>query len=159
MDSSESFNGSTRPIRKSVPRVDRIGKFISFFLTGKVIVNCERKPYLYRWYVVKRERFALFIHRFVRSDEDRALHDHPWDFIVIPIWRGYLEHNDRGVTRVYPIIGTRFRRCTYRHRVELIEEKRAWSLFIRFRYTRTWGFWPKGGFVDWRKWWNDLCED
>lgn len=34
-----------------------------------------------------------------------------------------------------------------------------WSLFIRFKKRRLWGFWPKGGFIDWRKWWSDLCDD
>ncbi len=65
----------------------------------KVIVNCAHDPYLHRWYVLRSERIGLFIHKFVRSDEDRALHDHPWSFIVIPLWGGYIEHSDFEISR------------------------------------------------------------
>jgi hypothetical protein len=126
---------------------------------SRIIINCEHQPYLHRWYLFRRQRFAIFLHKFVRSDEDRALHDHPWGFIVLPIWRGYIEHTDGGCQRrVWPLIGTRYRPATFRHRVELIDGQPAWSIFIRFKYLRSWGFWP-GHFVHWRKWWNDLCED
>lgn len=138
-----------------------------------VIVNCDRDPYLYRWYVVRTKWIALFIHRFIRGDEDRALHDHPWNFLVIPIWRGYIEHSDRPfimwngqssewkrvkvVRRVYPILGARFRRATYRHRVQLIDGKCSWSLFVRFRKCRDWGFWNPD-FIQWQRWWAEKCE-
>lgn len=162
----------------------------------RVIVNCDRDAYLYRWYVFRTPWVALFIHKFVRSDEDRALHDHPWPFLVIPIWRGYIEHSEvrirhvklcpkinpegteenkeewdwwehwwetKAIRRwVYPIIGTRFRRSTYRHRVELFlnedgDDLPAWSLFFRFKECRVWGFWPKEGFIAWDKWWSTKC--
>jgi hypothetical protein len=144
---------------------------------GKVIVNCEREPYLLRWYIFKTRWVSLFLHKFVRSDEDRALHDHPWAFLVIPIWRGYMEHNEivadapvpGGVhrwdnkTRVLPFIGTRYRNELYRHRVELLTDAAgkplpAWSLFFHFEKRREWGFWPKEGFIQWNKWWQDKCE-
>ena len=140
----------------------------------RVIVNCDRDPYLHRWYLFRSERLGIFLHKFVRSDEDRALHDHPWAFVVIPLWRGYIEHSDVRVRhdltnvvevrmnvhrRVWPILGTRYRPATYRHRVELVGGRPSWSLFFRFKKIRFWGFWPKTGFVDWQKWWNDLCED
>lgn len=141
----------------------------------KVIVNCEKQPYLHRWYLFKSRRVTLFAHKFVRSDEDRALHDHPWDFLVIPLWRGYVEHNNRkehflgkvirvdGVTRVHPILGTRFRDTTYRHRVLLLngpdgQPLPAWSLFFHFERLRSWGYWLPQGFVFHDKWWKDLCE-
>jgi hypothetical protein len=144
----------------------------------KVIVNCERDPYLIRWYLLRSKFIAVFLHKFVRSDEDRALHDHPWNFLVIPLWRGYVEHSseveiiptcygDTGTAfqtgntikrRVWPIIGTRFRRAEYRHRVELVKGKPSWSLFIRFKERRVWGFWPKDGFQAWNDWWKEKCE-
>jgi hypothetical protein len=114
---------------------------------------------------------------------------------VIPIWRGYIEHsivkkpswwkgewfNDKLEIprRVYPILGTRLRPATYRHRVELLScgyngemlleggcpkcagqgVMPAWSIFIRFKRIREWGFWESAGWVSWKQWWNDLCED
>ncbi len=171
-------------------------KILNRLFDHRVIVNCEHQPYLLRWYVFRTERIALFIHKFVRSDEDRALHDHPWAFLVIPLWGGYIEHSDRPITdeefwiknflwsgsifhaiepmlaperpsmtdrvdvrrRVWPIISTRYRDTTYRHRVELVDGRPSWSIFFRFTKTREWGFWPKEGFILWNKWWQDKCE-
>lgn len=129
------------------------------FFASRTILNCDKEPYLKRWYLIRTDRFAIFVHKFLRSDEDRALHDHPWPFIVIPIWRGYHEESLKGIHRVLPILGIRKRRATYRHRVILIDGKPSWSIFIRFRKQRVWGFWPESGFVDWKQWWHDLCED
>lgn len=142
-----------------------------------VIVNCEHQPYLHRWYVFKTKRITLFVHKFVRSDEDRALHDHPWAFLVIPIWRGYTEHSDRLVryeragdarrfpviNRVLPFLGTRYRDFFYRHRVELKRDARgeplpAWSIFFHFTRRREWGYWLPSGFMLHNQWWSNLCE-
>lgn len=141
------------------------------------IVNCDRDIYLHRWFIFRTKHIALFIHKFVRSDEDRALHCHPWNFLVIPIWRGYLEHSEYepkkitlGVNaipitrRVYPILGARFRKGTYKHRVELFTNGRggvkpSWSLFFRFTKFREWGFYEKTGWVPWNKFWQDKCGD
>jgi hypothetical protein len=184
-------------------------RLLTRILRHNFIVNCDRDVYLRRWYVIRSERVGLFIHQFVRSDEDRALHDHPWDFVVIPIWRGYIEHSERKEIcwqcgnkavpdyncpichksgqltqiikqRILPIISTRWRPATFRHRVELLKgdvftktsralssritaytygnkEKPAWSIFIRFKKIRVWGFW-ENGFIAWNKWWQEKCE-
>lgn len=178
----------------------RAERFFNRFFDKKEIVNCDRDVYLHRWYIIRKPWFALFLHKFVRSDEDRALHDHPWDFLVIPIWRGYFEHreqlvqcpdcahrgfldvlfepsccrcnNDRRITaivrrRVLPILGTRFRPGTYKHRVDLLTKecpagfnwpKPSWSLFIRFREFRDWGFHLPEGWMQWNKFWQEKCE-
>ncbi len=189
-------------------------RLLNRLLPHKNIVNCDKDIYLRRWYLFRSKRLGIFIHKFERSDEDRALHDHPWPFIVIPIWRGYIEHSMRpcdcwhctcsnpsgpsihpwheAITRVYPIIGARLRQATYRHRVELLrrtgvevrpiserkdidpsraemmgvkqylkavtQELSSWSLFIRFREFRTWGFWLPDGFKAWNLWWKENCE-
>lgn len=164
-----------------------IESLLNKLLPKKVIVNCDRDQYLHRWHLLRTKRFAIFIHKFIRSDEDRALHDHPWPFVVIPIWRGYMEHREQprvsgevyaSSGRVFPIIGTRARPATYRHRVELLPcdyklaldletdcpkcagrgELPSWSIFIRFTEWREWGFWLPSGFQQWNKWWQEKCE-
>lgn len=110
----------------------------------KVIHDCDGLPYMHRWFVLRSKHLGIFIHKFVRSDFDRALHDHPWNFLVIPLWRGYIEHTVELVPasvdpgdeiyqirfhfkrRVLPIFGTRFRSAEFRHRVELfVDTKNA----------------------------------
>lgn len=197
----KAFFGS-KPVETPADPRSLAERILDALFYKRVIVNCARNPYLHRWYVIRSERFGLFIHKFVRSDEDRAVHDHPWDFIVIPIWRGYVEHSvkfcdcmfcdlerysrregktshDKPIKkRVLPILGTRYRRATYRHRVELMPcddkgqvileddcpkcegrgELPSWSLFIRLKKRRDWGFWMPEGFVQWAKFWQDKCE-
>lgn len=155
----------------------KIENILSRLFDLKAIVNCEHDTYLMRWYVIRTKWFGLFIHKFLRSDEDRALHDHPWNFIVIPIWRGYIEYSERISSfydlelghrltsrtpikrRVYPIISSRYRNRNFRHRVELINNKPAWSIFIRFEGKRVWGFWLNNKFISSAKWCKDnKCE-
>ncbi len=152
-----------------------IDRTLNKLFNRKEIHNCDGDVYLKRWFVIRNSYFALFIHKFVRSDEDRALHDHPWNFLVVPIWQGYIEHSvtkcrlcgvRHGIgplweqqKRIFPFISARYRSAEYRHRVELIDKRPSWSLFLRFRKRRVWGFWPEGGFVDNHKWWKDMCGD
>lgn len=35
-----------------------------------------------------------FLHKFLRSDADRELHDHPWPFKAVILWRGYYEETE-----------------------------------------------------------------
>jgi hypothetical protein len=123
----------------------------------RVVVNCDRNPYLTRWYLFRRPAFAIFLHRFHRSDEDRALHDHPWSFITVILWRGYLEHTPEGTSRKWPGMIC-YRPAEWRHRVELINGKQSFTLVFRFRERRVWGFWEKTGFVKWNHWWQQNCE-
>lgn len=157
-------------------------------IPNKIIVNCDRKPYLRRWYLIHWKFFSLFLHRFFRSDEERALHDHPWSFITFILWRGYIEHQEK--SHPCPICNSRYqtvpshkcpnchgskfftiqsthrrwpltihyRPATHRHRVELVDGKPAWTLIIHFKRIREWGFWEKTGFVQWNKWWQNNCE-
>lgn len=61
----------------------------------RIIYGCESRgdshtPYLTRWTLVKLEKIKIYFHKFHRSDSDE-LHDHPWHFISIILWRGYME--------------------------------------------------------------------
>lgn len=51
-------------------------------------------PYMLRWHLIPRNRFFnIYLHKFLRSDDDRALHDHPWSWNLSLILKGeYIEH-------------------------------------------------------------------
>ena len=130
-------------------------KILNKLFHRRDIRSCEMEIYLKRWYIFKSKRLTLFVHKFEKSDEDMALHDHPWAFFVIPIWRGYYEYNLKGKSRSYPIISMRYRNRDYRHRVVLIDRKPSWSLFFHGVKSGLWGFWPGGKFVNNNQWWID----
>lgn len=132
------------------------------------IVGGKENPYLLRWWVIPRNRFFnIYLHKFLRDDDDRALHDHPWWSLSIILRGGYLEHLPGG--RVKHRRPGRFvlRNATAAHRVELLRQHQgavcwrgrlippysltrpAWTIFITGPRIREWGFHcPQG----WRHW-------
>lgn len=127
------------------------------------IIGPPDDPYLYRWYVIPRNRvFNIYLHQFLRSDDDRALHDHPWLFNLSVLLKGeYIEHLPGGSRRHRKTGAVYFRAGKAPHRVELLKyrpyfnfkhelfEAPCWTLFITGPKVREWGFYcPKG----WRHW-------
>ncbi len=110
--------------------------------------------YLRRWWLIPRNRFGfnIYLHKFMSSDEDRSLHDHPWWTLSILLSGCYLEHmpknmdkwvheNNREevVKKRYPFIPI-YRSADAIHRIELINETPVWTLFITGPVIREWGF-------------------
>lgn len=49
--------------------------------------------YLRRWYLLPRNPILnVYLHHFLRDDDDRALHDHPWAWASLLLRGGYTEH-------------------------------------------------------------------
>lgn len=123
----------------------------------------EDTVFLNRWWIIrrakaKRFRFNIYLHQFVRSDEDRAMHDHPWWSVSFCLSGSAVEHyEDRGCVlaltpraiREVPWLWPIFRKATHTHRIELTSDQPLWTLFITGPKTREWGFHcPQG----WRHW-------
>lgn len=117
------------------------------------------RPYLHRWFIVREHGEAqVFLHQTVADDDDRALHDHPWDNVSVPLAGGYIEHTPEhpdGIERkpFVPIL----RSADMPHRLSLLRQGKgrmvspipAWSLFLTGPKVREWGFLcPQG----WRHW-------
>jgi hypothetical protein len=122
-----------------------------------VIIGSAFNPYLIRWWVIPRNRFFnVYLHRFMRSDDDRALHDHPWTNLSILLRGTYTEHTiDAGGINVRTerhagqwklrLFGS------FAHRIELTHGE-CWTLFITGPRYRHWGFHcPSGGWVHWQR--------
>jgi hypothetical protein len=116
-------------------------------------------PYLLRWHIFKSERWpSLYVHKMLRDDEGRALHDHrSWNVSIVlaggywevvpmvqelpasPTWRRW-----RGPGSII------FRKATAAHRLMLPRDgSRSWSLFITGPTQRVWGFHCAWGFRPW----------
>lgn len=125
--------------------------------------------YMERWWVIPRvpKRINIYLHRILRSDDDRALHDHPGWSISIVLAGGYFEvmpvdpAKPLGDTITYwrPPGFMRFRKAQASHRLVLpaiggevtgpSNLQESWSLFIMGPAKRVWGFWCPSG---WRPW-------
>lgn len=61
------------------------------FLKLKVIYDGCQRPYLIRFSFIEFFGLSLKLHIILRSDDDRALHDHPWTFWTLMLSGGYWE--------------------------------------------------------------------
>lgn len=106
--------------------------------------------YLRRWWVIPRNEFSnVYLHDIRRSDDDRALHDHPWPNTSVLLFGSYIEHTPEGVfTRKAGDVVSREAEAL--HRLEVIPGERAISLFITGPKIRDWGFQCPKGWVHWR---------
>lgn len=99
-------------------------------------------------WLLQKLGIAIRIHCIMRSDSDRALHDHPWDFVTVLLDGTYYEHRpvyDDGLyagdslTR-YEAGSVLFRRASDLHRLEVPEGQMVWTLFITGPRKQAWGF-------------------
>ncbi len=101
--------------------------------------------------ITEKERntpFNVFLHK-ICQDDPRDLHDHPWWYITIILRGGYWEHTDPELmwsgdnpkpSKIWYGPGSiLFSRGGF-HRLQLKDGIPCWTLFIRGRKTREWGF-------------------
>lgn len=73
-----------------------------FSFKPHLIIPNTRGIYLRRWFCTRwsddnhqwkgRRLPNMYLHNMLDHDDDRALHDHPWDNLSIVLWGGYIEH-------------------------------------------------------------------
>lgn len=121
------------------------------------VIGGTERPYLRRWFVIPRNRvFNVYLHQFLRSDDDRALHDHPWANCSVLLRGCYIEHtiDAGGINQRRVLVAGDWRaRWSGRlaHRVELVDGP-CWTLFITGPRYRAWGFHcPEQGWIPWER--------
>ena len=117
----------------------------------------RRKPdfvigndYLLRWWIIPRnEGCNIYLHEILHSDDDRALHDHPWANTSYILSGGYIEHTPDGVfeRKTGDIVE---RSADDLHRIDVIDGQSCVSLFITGPKVRDWGFECPQGWVPWQ---------
>lgn len=109
-------------------------------------------PYLNRYYLaaadpIRRTAPALFLHQFLSSDRMGELHSHPWLWgVSVILVGGYREDRCTGdgvvEVREYGPGDVNVIRAADRHRVDLVDGRECWTLFLAGPYDRPWGFYP-----------------
>lgn len=126
---------------RGLPQRDITGPDGSLYMRQYLLSNSRRK-----------DSWRLRIHHFVRGDEDRELHNHPWYGLSLILSGGYREEYrapnedtlQLDVVRTRDVKPWRFNFITPRtfHRVDLLERD-AWTLFLSSPSNETWGFWNR----------------
>jgi hypothetical protein len=133
-------------------------------------------PYLDR-YIVYLGGLCVRLHKFWRGDDDRAPHDHPWNFWTFPLC-SYKELVEYKRVTAYPYDPVKGRRRFERRWLREVQEVKAfrlhrrpakyrhivlgradgsskpfWTLVVAGRVRNKWGFFPQPErFVPWREW-------
>jgi hypothetical protein len=132
-------------------------------LPCRIIDGEHGEPYLERYHLGSLDRLGLkgwqaYLHRFVDSDPDRGLHDHPWGRAVSLVLSGGYDElrfadtppaanesgdaaGDRPMVRrhVRPWRINRLRGGDF-HRILLRDGRPAWTLFLHGPRVKGWGF-------------------
>lgn len=127
---------------------------VAFARAPDVYIGGRENTYLERWHVIRRNPvFNIYLHHFKRSDDDRALHDHPWINLSILLSGAYTEHTIKAggvhVKTVRTEGAIKFRMPWHAHRIELTHGD-CWTLFITGPRLRRWGFHCPAGWVWWK---------
>lgn len=105
---------------------------------------------LQRWFILPRNPFNnVYLHQFMRSDDDRALHDHPWDNKSWVIDGEYIEHLQDGSSIRRYAGAVIERHAIEAHRIELVAGP-VITLFFTGPVIRSWGFYCPQGWKLWR---------
>lgn len=132
-----------------------------------LIIGPRADPQTYRWVIFNWRGWQLCLHKWWRSDEDRALHDHKASNISVILSRqGFAEivrqrvlipcditrtgdawANQDVVRKRWPLVPY-YRHAETPHRVVLFDKRPVWSLWFRFPPRRRWGFHCPKGWVD-----------
>ncbi len=133
---------------------------IGGFLTVRRISGLDGSDYLVRRYLLPRNRVLnVYLHKFLGSDDDRALHDHPWYSISVVLKGKMIEHLPGGRKRIIGAGKFTVRAPKFQHRIELPADETAVTLFITGPAVRNWGFICPKGWTSWQKYGtNNGCE-
>jgi hypothetical protein len=120
------------------------------------IIGGIENPYLFRWCLAPKNRFGnIYLHLIVRDDDDRALHDHPFDSVSIVLDGPLSEirrckHGDE--IREFKAGDIVFRSASAAHRLFLDRRGTpAVTCFFVGPRRRQWGFLCPSRWVHWKE--------
>lgn len=117
--------------------------------------QAERGPLFRRYYLLETRWFGVYLHHLLATDDERAMHDHPWSFVTFLLSSGYFEHTPVGLFwhQRFSIL---YRPAEWTHRLTLL--KPTWTLIFKFRRRREWGFYTKQGWMQFEEYGKMWCD-
>ena len=135
-------------------------KLLAHWLSSRIVpqrapdfaVGDPSDAYLYRWYLIPRNRiFNVYLHWIRKSDDDRALHNHPWQSLSLTLAGSIREHRHDAPSRLITTGQWTYRSANFAHRLEVPPNTfGAWTLFLTGPKIKEWGFLCPDGFKHWR---------
>lgn len=104
---------------------------------------------------------SVRVHHILRKDQDRHMHDHPWDARTVILRGWYVENRvlSGRCNSCEGCVGTYLRdkgdtaavNFGQYHTITDVPSEGVWTMFITFSYRGTWGFEVDGVKVPWRE--------
>lgn len=119
----------------------RMRPFKNFQFRWKETLGDPKCPYLYRWVLILFG-YSFRLHHWVKSDDNRHLHDHAWNFYTFIIRGHYYDVTESGEEKMEASTIT-YRNAEHKHYVR-VPEGGCWTLLLTGKRVRKWGFWVRG---------------
>jgi hypothetical protein len=118
------------------------------------VIGDPAKPYLRRWFLREEgPSGGLYLHEILRDDDDRALHDHPWDcsiYIIKGAYREFRKDAPAGELFMHGNGGYRHMKAETAHRLVVVNGP-VWTLCFLGPRRREWGFHCPQGWKHWKE--------
>jgi hypothetical protein len=125
-------------------------------------VNRPAEDHMVRLRVVQTPWFGVYLHRILTPDDARPTpHTHPWAFVSLILWGGYVERFERrdSAGRLRRRQPSRRRRAgtihlvraTDAHTITELRRSPTYTIVLagRRRPEPSWGYWDDDGFTPW----------
>lgn len=99
-----------------------------------------------RWRILSTPWFGVYIHRIYKADDDKYLHDHPWDYWSMVLTGSYNEETEtsprpgHGKENMLVPGSCNSRRGEQFHKIKSLNSKSVTTLFITGKRRRDWGY-------------------
>ena len=102
---------------------------------------------LRRWRIVQTPLFGVYLHRHIRPDWFRDMHDHPYSFVTWVLRGAYRENRIAAKPLTWRQWSVHYMRAEWPHSILELTEVPTWTLMFVGRRRRDWGFVTDDGWV------------
>lgn len=94
-------------------------------------------PYAFRWVIIFFG-YSIRVHHFLRSDDKRAYHNHPWWFLTFVLRGSYTDVSPEGRDELRRF-NFRYRKAEHAHYVD-VPKGGCWTVLVTGKPLNKWGF-------------------
>lgn len=114
----------------------------------KIIRSKAGKLHFKRWRLLTTPWFDVNLHGIYKEDQDKHLHNHPWNILTIILYGFYTEElEDKKEVLRWPF-SVAYRDKSQFHKIQMLHSKVVYTLAITSKGTSDWGYKVNGIFVD-----------
>jgi hypothetical protein len=122
------------------------------------IISKSGVKHFERWQIIQTRWFGIYFHCIYQADTDKHCHDHPWDYISIPLWGKFIELKKNNIEgKAYYSFPTICfgqiikRKAEDFHKIHRLCSKKVYTLFLTGPRKRAWGYDVNGVWMPWEE--------